>query len=120
MDVLPADHGPAPPFAIDAAAAIGAKPTATDPLPGATLDPAELLDVDVHELARPRPLVTDGGPGPRPSEPAGAVAAKHDRDGRERHRQPLGDLSRGHSQSPQRHDRRDPISRGAVRDPARS
>ena len=58
------------------------RPAASVPLPvvarrpprdafaGAAFDPAELLDVDVDELARPRALVADGLLEPEPAEPA--------------------------------------------------
>jgi hypothetical protein len=47
---------------------------------------AELLDVDVHELARPLTLVTDNRSACRQAQPRNAVAAEHLPDGRGGHR----------------------------------
>ena len=48
-----------------------------DALAGAALDPAELLDVDMHELTRPRALVADRLLEPDPAEPAHALPLQH-------------------------------------------
>jgi hypothetical protein len=53
VDVLPSDHAASDAFAVGTATTVGAGPAPTDSLAGAALDPAELLDVDVHEFARP-------------------------------------------------------------------
>src|SRR5215207_1460810 len=55
------------------------------PLAGAALDPPEPLDVDMHELARPRALVPERLLEPEPAEPPMATPAQDPGDGRERH-----------------------------------
>ena len=50
-------------------------------LAGAADDPAELLDVDVDELTRPRPLVADGRLETEPAESAHADPGQDPRDG---------------------------------------
>jgi hypothetical protein len=52
VDVFPADGRAAMPVFVGEGWLVVVA-AAADPFPGATLDPAELLDVDVHELARP-------------------------------------------------------------------
>jgi hypothetical protein len=94
---------------------------AGDPVAGAThVDAAELLHVDVDELAGPGELVAVRGLGrlqPRAlAEPDPLEPGRHRRD---RHRQRLGDLGGGHPQPPQRLDRRHPLRGGLVRDPLR-
>jgi hypothetical protein len=81
-------------------------------------DPAELLDVDVDELAGPLALVAA-----RRLEAELAEATHPDplEDAPHRrlwHRQALGDLRPGHPHTAQRGDHLDPFLRGAVRDPA--
>jgi hypothetical protein len=49
-----------------------------------------------------------------PAEPTKAIASEHSRDGRERHRQRLGDLGGRHPQPPQSHDHRHPIRSRAI------
>jgi hypothetical protein len=92
---------------------------AEDALAGATLDAAELLDVDVDELAGSGALVPHGRLQPDPAEPAQPAAGQDNRHGRERHRERLRDLGRGHPQLPQRHDRLDTLRRRAVDHPPR-
>jgi hypothetical protein len=100
-------------------------PIAGDPMPDTGHAP-ELLDVDVHELARPGALVAMLGPiGVRARQPATAVAVEHRRDGRVRDPQRLGDLGRSEAQLTQRKDRlharwrrpmrHTPRCRGAIR-----
>jgi len=83
---------------------------------GPALGPAELLHVDVDELAWPRVLVPDSWLEPDPAEPPDPAPAPHRRDGRARHQQRLGDLGRGHPQPAERNDHGDAIRRGAVVD----
>ena len=52
VDELPADHAAPFPCSVGAAATVGAPPSPADPFAGAALAAAELLDVDMHELAR--------------------------------------------------------------------
>jgi hypothetical protein len=84
VNVLPAD--PAAPTA----------PVAVHAVPGPA-DPAELLDVDVDELARPRLLVPvrrlERLQPPQLAEPDSGQDPRH---GRERHPQRLGDLRPAH------------------------
>jgi hypothetical protein len=70
-------------------------------LPAHALDPAQSLDVDVDELARPPVLVAER---PLEPEPAQASEPKPGQDpghGRERDRERLGDLGGGEAQAPQ-------------------
>jgi hypothetical protein len=78
---------------------------------GTAFDPAELLEVDVHELARPSALVALRWLEPDPAQPAETIAPEYDRNGRERHRECLGDLSRCHPYLPHPQDHRVPVSR---------
>src|SRR5215208_1939260 len=90
---------------------------ASDALAGTTVDPAELLDVEVHQLAGAGALVTDR------LVLAEATQAAHpdpSQDPRHRligHPQHLSDLGASHPQPPQRSDRLDPIIRRAVMHP---
>jgi len=68
---------------------------------GAAFDPAELLDVDVHELASPRALVALRLLESDPAEPAHPLPLQDRRHRRERHRERLSDLSCCHPQLPQ-------------------
>jgi hypothetical protein len=63
---------------------------------GTAFDPAELLDVDVHELAGPAALVAQRLLEADPAEPAEPEPGQDPRDRRERHRERLGDLRRRH------------------------
>src|SRR5512133_535634 len=56
------------------------------------LDAAELLDIDVHELARTLTLVPQRRLEPDAAEPPHPAATQHDRDGRKRHRKRFRDL----------------------------
>jgi len=67
-------------------------------LADAALDPAELLDVDVHELAGSRALIAHAWLASDPSQPAHPDPGQDPGDGRERHRERLGDLGAGHSE----------------------
>jgi len=116
---LPADGLPAFAVAVDTRRVVMLAQAVADALAGAALDPAEPLDVDVHELAGARALVADRLLEPDPTEPAQPQAAQDARDGRERHPQRLGDLGRGEAQPAQCHDQIDPLLRRAVRDPPR-
>src|SRR5215204_3897144 len=100
VDVLPANGVAAAPIAIGEAAHVVVA-AAADALASAALVPAELLDVDMHELARATALVADGLLETDPAEPAHPASVQDRRDGRERHRQQLGDLGRGHPQAAQ-------------------
>jgi hypothetical protein len=72
---------------------------------GATLDAAELLDVDVHELAGARALVAHGLLEAKTAEPAHAHAVQDRRHRRERHLERFRDLGGGEAQASQRDDR---------------
>jgi hypothetical protein len=85
-------------------------------LAGAALDAAELLDVDVNELARALALVTLRRLEPEPPELAHPDPRQDPGDRRLRHRQHLGDLGAGHAQPPQRRDHLDAPLVGAVVD----
>src|SRR5919106_3233365 len=85
-----------------------------DALAGAALVPAQLLDVDVHELARARALEAARLLETEPAEPAHAQASEDAGHGRERHVQQLGDLGTAEAQPAQRRDRLDPLDRCPV------
>jgi hypothetical protein len=73
---------------------------------GAADDPAQLLHVEMDELTGSRAFVADGWLEPEPAEPAHPDPGQAPRHGRERHRQRLGDLGRGHPKPPQQGDHR--------------
>jgi len=77
----------------------------------------ELLDVDVHELARPRALVPGWLLEPEPAEPPHPDRGQDPGNSRQWHRKRLGDLCSRHPQPAQLHDHRDPLPAGAVRHP---
>ena len=89
-------------------------------LPGRR-DPSELLDVDVDELAWPLSFVAIRRLQPARAESLSDPDPRQDRqrDGRERHREHLGDLGCRHPQPAQRNDRRDPLGSGRAGTPAR-
>jgi hypothetical protein len=79
-------------------------------------DPTQLLDVDVHQLARPAALIAIGRLERRQARAlAQPLAQQHCRDRREWHRQALGDLAGGHVQPSQRADRADAVGRRLAR-----
>src|SRR3954471_14322015 len=92
---------------------------AVDAPAGASLDPAQLFDVDVEQLARPRAFVADGRLEPETTELAHPRSAKNARDGGESHPERLRDLSGGKAQTAQHLDRLDPLGRSSIRDPTR-
>ncbi len=84
---------------------------------GAILDPAELLDVDVDQLARTLLLIAaDLLDRLQATELAEADPLQHRRDRRGRHLEELGDLRTGQADSPQRLDRLNAIWGRAVVD----
>ena len=87
-----------------------------DALAGARLDPTQLLDVDVDELAWARALVALGGLEPEAPEPAHADPPQQPGDGRLGHPEQLGDLYAGEAQAPERRDRLDALLARAVVD----
>src|SRR5215210_9563798 len=82
-------------------------------------DPAELLDVDMDELARSGALVAARRLEAKAPEAPESDPGQDPRDGRLRHREDLGDLGAGEAQSPQRADRLDSLLRGSVVDAMR-
>ena len=82
-------------------------------------DPGELLDINMQELARPGALVADCWLETESAKTAKAAAGKDPRDGRQGHRERLGDLGGCHPQPAQLHDDRYPLRAGAVGDPQR-
>jgi hypothetical protein len=73
-------------------------------LAGAALDPPELLDVDVDELAGTLALVALGRLEPQPAELAHPDPSQDPGDRGLRHREGLGDLLGGEAQPPERFD----------------
>ena len=83
-------------------------------MPRAALDPAELLDVDVDQLAGPLALVAAGGLEPKQAQPPQPDPGEDPGDGLLGHRQQLCDLGAGETQAPQRRDRLDAVLRRRV------
>jgi hypothetical protein len=108
------------PHALSVGASARVAAPARHPMSGAARDPAELLDVDVDQLARARALVALGRLEPQAPELAHPDPRQHPRDRRERHPEHLGDLGAREAQTPQRRDRLQTPLVGAVRDPPRS
>ncbi len=88
-----------------------------DPVAGPAVDPAQLLDVDVDQLACPPLLIAADRLGRlEATELAQADPLQHRRGCRGRHLEKLGDLGPGHADPPQRLDRCDLRFRGLVVD----
>jgi hypothetical protein len=98
---------------------VGRVTLTADAFARATDDPAELLDVDMDELARTRALVTDRLLEPDPAELAHPDPGHDSRNGRQRHPERLRDLSAREPQPPQLDDHLDTIRSGPVGDTAR-
>src|SRR5439155_23614763 len=81
-----------------------------------TRDLAELLNVNVDELARARALVANRLLEPDQAKPAHADPRQNPRHRRKRHPESLSDLSRCEAQPAQLHDRVDPVRFRAVGD----
>lgn len=77
VDVLPAGRAAGAAGRVEAPGPVAARGAAADPFAGASRDPAELLDVDMHELARPRAFVADRLLEPQPAESTDAVLLQH-------------------------------------------
>src|SRR5262249_14554307 len=92
---------------------------AADAPAGTADDPAQLLDVEVDELAWPRPLVPQSRLEAEPTQPTHPDPGQDPRNGRERHRQRLRYLRRRHPQPAHLHDHRHPLRRGAIGNPPR-
>jgi hypothetical protein len=116
---LPTNGQPAAALEVDAGGVVVFVQAVADALAGAALDAAQTLDVHVHELARARALVAARRLEPDPTELAQAQAAQDARDGRERHRERLGDLGRGEAQAAQGDNHLDPLLGRAVGDSPR-
>jgi hypothetical protein len=75
VDVLPADRVAT--YALKVGAAVAVVPAAGDAMPGTGSDPAELLDVDVDQLARTGALVAATlRLEPQATEPAGLTGGR--------------------------------------------
>src|SRR4051794_7731203 len=85
-------------------------------LAGTALDPPELLDVDMDELAWALALVALGGLEAEAAQLAHPDPRQDPGNGRRRHLQDLGDLGAGHPQPPERCDHLDPALVGAIVD----
>src|SRR5215216_3241864 len=77
VDELPADRVATDPGAVGLLAVIGAAAATADPLAGASLDPPQLLDVDVDQLARALALVAGGSGGARELRLPRPIRASH-------------------------------------------
>src|SRR5512133_417837 len=82
----------------------------------AALDPPQLLDVEMDELAGTLALVAARRLEPEPAELAHPDPGQDPRDGRQRHPEQLGQLGPGEAQAPERGDRLDAVFWGAVGD----
>ena len=118
VDTLPASR--AAPHAIGALSGHSAAVTAAarNAARRATLDLAQLLDVDVDQLTRPLSLVANSGLEAEASELAHADPREDPRDRGERHPERLGDLRACEAQPTQGGDRLYALLIGAVRDRA--
>src|SRR5271169_21457 len=116
VDVFPADAVAPLATTVGVGRVVVLMQTVAPALAGAALDPAELLDVDVDELARPRAFVANRLLESKPAQPPHPRAGQDPRDCRERHRQGLCDLCRGEAHPAQLPDRFDPIRRRAIPD----
>jgi hypothetical protein len=130
VHVLPAGEVAAVTVISDAAAC---SPSLTwlagEAMPSAAMDPPDLLDIDVQQLARSRSLVAFCGLQPEPAEFAHPDPGQDPRHGRDRHPEALGDLSAAHPQPTERSDHLEaPLigavghhdrSRGAIHQPSR-
>jgi len=87
---------------------------APDPLARAALDAAELLDVDVDELARPLALIAHSGLQAQPPELAQPDPRQDPRDRRQRPTEQLGDLRASAPDPAQSGDDRDRALVGAI------
>src|SRR4029450_12394079 len=119
VHVLPADRVAPPARAICEGALVMRVRAAADALAGAALDPAELLDVEVDELARSgaleaKRLLETGAPEPPHPRPL-----EHRRDRREGHSQRLRDLGRGEAQPAQMEDQLNTLGGRGVGDAMR-
>jgi hypothetical protein len=117
VDELPAGGLAAVAVAVGEGALVVAAQTIADALARPALDPAELLDVDVHELPRPCALVAAGGLEPQPAELAEPDPGQDPRHGGERHPEQLGDLRSAKAQPAQGRDRLNAPVGGAVGHP---
>ena len=105
VDVLPADTPAAHAGRVGPREVVPA--FVGDSMAHSTLDPSELLDVDVQELAGTLALVALRGLQAEPAELAHPDPSQDPRHGRERHIERLSDLRAGHPQSPERRDHLD-------------
>ena len=119
VDVLPAGGVVDTACVVGVAAGVVLIAVVAPALAGTADDPAELLDVDVDELARPGAPIADRRLEPEPAQAAQPDPGQDPGDGRERHRECFCDLGGGHPQPPQLGDHRDPFEVGAVGDPPR-
>src|SRR5512132_3761126 len=119
VHVLPADRVAPPARAIREGALVMRVRAAADALAGAALDPAELLDVEVDELARSGALEAKRLLEPDPPEPPHPRPLEHRRDCREGHSQRLRDLGRGEAQPAQMEDQLNALGGSAVGDAMR-
>jgi hypothetical protein len=69
-------------------------------VPGAVVNPTELLDANLDQLARTSSLVTLRWLETEPTESTHFDPVENPRDRRRRHVQALGDLRAGHPQPP--------------------
>ena len=88
------------------------------PVPG-SVDTPELLDIDVHELARPAAFVAAVGLQPESAQAPHPDPGQDPRDGLLGHPRALGDLGAGQPQPPQRGDRLQPALASAIPDTMR-
>src|SRR5690606_11149792 len=63
-----------------------------DAMPSTTMDPAELLRIDMNDLARPEDFERSCWLQPEPAQPAESLPLEHPRNGGAGHRHQLGDL----------------------------
>jgi hypothetical protein len=118
VDGVPADAHASDSSCVGAGQALVAC-DAGDALACAAGDAAELLDVDVDQLAGTVTLVASGGLHAETAKPAHPDPLQDPRDGRDRDAQQLGELRRSEPQPPQRSEQLHELLVGAVVDPSR-
>jgi hypothetical protein len=119
MDVFPADDSADVALGVGALAGVVPALAVGDALAGAAVDPSELLDVDIEQLAWASSLVALGGLEAQPAELAHPDPGQDARHRLEGHAQALGDLRAGHPQPSESSDCLDPPPVHAIGDHAR-
>src|SRR5437588_6048787 len=114
VDVLPADRLVDLACTVREFEVVVLAQAVADAFAGATLDAAELLDINVDELAGSLALVALCRLECEPAEPAQPDPGQDAGDGRERHLEEFGQVRAGEAQPPERGDRLDAVLGRAI------